>query len=248
VVLTDVALPLRSWTRNVPAEEALALLDLAVAGHTREDWESAAEAALDHGDPAYRRTLARLVGRMFLDVDDGLILDSTFLRLIKDGPDRRRSDLLAVRYALAHIWPLEAARRLVRARLRPGGECDVDIADWDELVDKLIETDASPASRRKTRSTVIGALVSLGVAERSAAATGPVRLREGRPDPLAFAWAVTEQLSGELSGGRPLAWVTTESDAAMLFGVTADYAEACLRAAIARGMLTRDGDEVSLPA
>lgn len=247
MVLTDVALPLRSWTRNVPAEEALALLDLAVAGQPLEAWEAAAASALDHEDPSYRRTLARLVGRMFLDVEEGVILDSTFLRLIKDGPDRRRSDLLAVRYALAHVWPLEAARRLVRRRMRDERARDVEIADWDEFVDELIEPDASPGSRRKTRSTVIGALVSLGVAERSAAATGPVRLREGRPDPLAFGWGVVEQLSGELGGGRPLSWVTTESDAALLFGVTADYGEACLRAAVARGMLVRDGDEISLP-
>ena len=247
MILTDVVLPLRSWTRNVPAEEALTLLDLAAAGQSLGDWEAAAEAALTHEDAAYRRTLARLVGRMFLDVEDGLIIESDFLELVQGGLDRRRSDLLAVRYALAHVWPLEAARRVVRPALHAGGEPEVAIQDWDAFVDELIEGEASAASRRKTRSTVIGALVSLGVAERSAAATGPVLLRSGRPDPLAFGWAVVEQLRGEMRAEAATSWVACESDAALLFGVSEDYAEACLRASVAKGLLVQGDGVVQLP-
>lgn len=248
VRLTDVALPLRSWTRNVPAEEALLLLDLAEPGREVSDWESASEEALTHEDRAYRRTLTRLVGRMFLDIEDGVIQDSGFLRLLRDGPDRRRSDLLAVRYALAHLWPLEAARRVVRPALADAAEAEVSISDWDDFVAAVIEDDASAASRRKTRSTVIGALVSLGVAERGAAATAPVRIVPGRPDPLAFGWALTEQLAGELRSDCATGWAATESDAAALFGVTADYGEACIRATVAKGLLVLDGDRLQLPA
>lgn len=244
--LTDVDLPLRSWTRNVPAEEALGLLDLASPGRDLSDWEAEAEAALSHEDRTYRRTLARLVGRMFLDVQDGRIQESRFLGLLAEGPDRRRSDLLAVRYALAHLWPLEAARRLVRPAL-VAGQDEVPIAAFDEFVLELIEEDASAASRRKTRSTVIGSLVSLGVAQRAAAAAGPVTLLRGRPDPLAFGWALTEQLEGELRGECDRSWAVAESDAALLFGVTEDYGDACIRATVARGLLTKSSGTLALP-
>ncbi|MEC8422623.1 MAG: hypothetical protein VX000_02535 [Myxococcota bacterium] len=242
----DVDLPLRSWTRNVPAEEALGLLDLAVPGRELPDWEAEAESTLSHEDRTYRRTLARLVGRMFLDVQDGIIQESRFLDLLADGPDRRRADLLAIRYALAHLWPLEAARRLVRPALLSGQD-EVPIAAFDEFVRALIEEDASAASRRKTRSTVIGSLVSLGVAQRAAAATGPVTLLRGRPDPLAFGWALSEQLEGELRAECSAAWAVSLSDAAMLFGVTEDYGEACIRAAVAKGLLMGSEGTLALP-
>lgn len=245
--LTDVALPLRSWTRNVPAEEALTLLDLAAPGRPLSEWEAASEEALTHEDRAYRRTLTRLVARMFLDIEDGQIQDSGFLDLLRDGPDRRRGDLLAVRYALAHLWPLEAARRVVRPALSQANEAEVSISEWDTFVASLIEDEASAASRRKTRSTVIGALVSLGVAQRAAAATGPVRIVPGRPDPLAFGWALIEQLSGELRAGCAADWAATSSDAAILFGATPDYGEACIRATVAKGLLVVDGDQLLLP-
>lgn len=246
--LTDVALPLRSWTRNVPAEEALTLLDLAEPGRALADWEAASEEALTHEDRTYRRTLTRLVARMFLDIEEDVIQDSGFLRLLRDGPDQRRGDLLSVRYALAHLWPLEAARQVVRPALAGTEEAEVSISEWDGFVARLIEDEASAGSRRKTRSTVIGALVSLGVAQRAAAATGPVRLVPGRPDPLAFGWALTEQVAGELRDGCPAAWAATDSDAAVLFGVTADYAEACIRATVAKGLLIVEGDQLVLPA
>lgn len=246
--LTDVALPLRSWTRNVPFEEALTLLDLASPGRALADWEAASEEVLTHEDRAYRRTLTRLVGRIFLDTEGEAIADSGFLRLVADGPDRRRADLLAIRYALAHIWPLEAARRVVRPVLAQAEEAEVSIADWDAFVAALIEPDASAASRRKTRSTVIGALVSLGVAERAAAAAAPVRLTPGRPDPLAFGWALTEQLSGELRDRCDTTWAAGASDAALLFGVTQEYGEACIRATVAKGLLVEEGGELRLPA
>jgi hypothetical protein len=247
VRLTDVALPLRSWTRNVPFEEALTLLDLASPGRALDDWATAAEEALTHEDRAYRRTLTRLVGRMFLDLEGETIVESEFLRLVAGGPDRRRSDLLAVRYALAHMWPLEAARRVVRPALASQERAEVSIADWDAFVADLIELDASAASRRKTRSTVIGALVSLGVAERAATAGAPVALSPGRPDPLAFGWALGEQLAGELREACDAGWAATDSDAALLFGVTQDYGEACIRATVAKGLLVRDGDTLRLP-
>ena len=138
-------------------------------------------------------------------------------------------------------------RRVVRPALASQERAEVSIADWDAFVADLIELDASAASRRKTRSTVIGALVSLGVAERAATAGAPVALSPGRPDPLAFGWALGEQLAGELREACDAGWAATDSDAALLFGVTQDYGEACIRATVAKGLLVRDGDTLRLP-
>jgi hypothetical protein len=250
VNVVDAAVPLRSWTRNIPPEEALALLDLARPGDAVAAWDEAAIAALEPHDPGYRRTLVRLVGRTFLDVDleegeddpvNGTIADSDYLRLVQEGPEQRRADLVAVRYALAHVWPLMAARLLVSDGLRGPGE--IGIAEWDTFVDTWIEPDTSVASRRKTRSTVIGALVALGVVERQAASAAPTVLRRGRPDPLAFGWAVREQLEGELRDAATVEWVAHHSDAALLYAADPEYARACLRAAVGRKLLvSRDVD------
>lgn len=258
MTVVDAAVPLRSWTRNVPPDEALTLLDLARPGDPVSAWDEAAIAALEPHDPGYRRTLVRLVGRIFLDVDlaegvtdpaAGVIADSPYLRLVQEGPEQRRADLVAIRYALAHVWPLQAARGPVPAGLDAG---EVAIAEWDAFVDRWIEPDTSAASRRKTRSTVIGALVALGVVERQAASTAPTVVRRGRPDPLAFGWAVREQLEGELRDAAPVEWVAHHSDAALLYAAEPEYARACLRAAVGRKLLVSadiDGQAgVAVPA
>lgn len=234
----DVALPLRSWTRNVPESEGLILIDLARDGMTVADWRTAADAALPHGDASYRQTLIRLVQRMFLDVESDAIVETPFLRLIQDGDAEQRHDLFFARYALAHPWTLLAARQLVLPGLLTSGEgATVSSEDWDAFVARFIEDKASDASRRKTRSTVIGTLMQLGVLERDGSSSSPTRLRRGQPAALAFAWAVCDQMVGELRPREHLDWATHRSDAAQLFAILPEDAEDLLGHALAEDEL-----------
>jgi hypothetical protein len=234
----DVALPLRSWTRNVPEVEGLALLDLAQQGMAVTDWREAADGALPHNDSSYRQTLSRLVQRMFLDIEDEAIVATPFLRLLQDGDADLRHDLFFARYGLAHPWTLLAIRQLVLPGLASTGPGTViSIEEWDAFVGRFIEAKASEASRRKTRSTVIGTLLQLRVLERSGSTSSPTRIRRGTPQPLAFAWVVCDQLVGELRPVEGLDWVTTASDAAQLFAVEPDEAETLLGEALAEDEL-----------
>ncbi|HCH64015.1 MAG: hypothetical protein CL927_18830 [Deltaproteobacteria bacterium] len=238
--LIDMALPLRSWTRNVPFPEGVDLLCLAEGGMTTAQWREKADEVLTHSDPAYRQTLLRLIVRMFLDLDpDGeTILETPFLRLLRDGDEKRRRDIFFVRYALAHPWCLLAARRLILPRIgREGDAAEISLAEWDAFVSTYIEASASEASRRKTRSTVIGVFHQLGVLQRSGRSTAPTTLKRAAPDPLAFGWVVADQLAAQLVGEATREWCVAESDGAQLFAVGAEQGQALLRTAVHQGEL-----------
>ena len=242
----DMALPLRSWTRNVPFAEGVELLCLAEGGMTTTQWRERADDILPHSDPAYRQTLLRLVVRMFLDLDGETILETPFLRLLRAGDERCRRDIFYARYALAHPWCLLAARRLILPRIaRVGTEAEVSLPEWDAFVSTYIEASASEASRRKTRSTVIGVFQQLGVLERTGRSTAPTCLRRSVPDPLAFGWVVADQLASQLVGEATWEWCLQESDGAQLFAVDPVEGAALLQAAVDHGELgatTIDGE------
>lgn len=234
----DMALPLRSWTRNVPFPEGVDLILLAEAGMSTSQWRDTADASLPHVDPSYRQTLLRLILRMFLDVEDEHVVETPFLRLLRDGDEQRRHDLFFARYALAHPWCLLAARRLILPRLqREGDAAEVTLEEWDAFVATYIEASASEASRRKTRSTVIGVLQQLGVLDRSGKSTAPTRLQRAEPVALAFGWVVADQLAAQLVGEATRDWCVTESDAAQLFAIAPEHGEVLLRSAVHNGEL-----------
>ncbi len=234
----DMALPLRSWTRNVPFNEGVELLCLAEGDMTTTQWRARADDILPHSDPAYRQTLLRLVVRMFLDLDGETILDTPFLRLLRDGDEQRRRDIFYARYALAHPWCLLAARRLILPRIaRVGTDAEVSLPEWDAFVSTYIEASASEASRRKTRSTVIGVFQQLGVLERTGRSTAPTCLRRATPDALAFGWVVADQLAAQLVDEASQEWCLQESDGAQLFAVDAAVGATLLQAAVDGGEL-----------
>ncbi len=234
----DMALPLRSWTRNVPHPEGVELLCLAEGGMSTNEWRERADAHLPHTDPNYRQTLLRLILRMFLDVEDETIVETPYLRLLRSSDEKRSSDLFFARYALAHPWCLLAARRLILPRIqRVGAQAEVSLTEWDAFVSTYIEDSASEASRRKTRSTVIGVFQQLGVLERTGKSTAPTQLRRAEPDALAFGWVVADQLAGQLIGQATRQWCVTESDAAQLFAIEPEVGEALLRSAVHHGEL-----------
>ena len=239
--VVDMALPLRSWTRNVPFSEGVELLCLAEGGMTTTAWRERADEVLPHSDPAYRQTLVRLVVRMFLDLDeDGeTILETPFLRLLRDGSEKRRKDLFFARYALAHPWCLLAARRLILPRiLREGDSAEVSLPEWDAFVSTYIESSASEASRRKTRSTVIGVFHQLGVLDRTGRSTSPTRLQRAQPDPLAFGWVLGDQLASQLMAEASREWCASESDGAQLFALGPDVGATLMDSVVESGELT----------
>ena len=191
---------------------------------------------------------------MFLDVDEAgtHIIETPYLRLLREGDEARRRDLFFGRYALAHPWCLLAARRLILPRIeRLGDAAEVTTEEWDAFVSTYMEASASDASRRKTRSTVIGVFQHLGVLDREGSSSAPTRLRRANPDPLAFGWMVADQLSAQLIGRVTREWAATVSDAAQLFAVAPEQAQAMLRKAVGKGELRAvkvDGERGLAPA
>jgi hypothetical protein len=250
----DMALPLRSWTRNVPLVEGLELISMAEDGMSVPDWRARADDILPHTDPGYRQTLLRLVQRMFLDVNEAgtHILETPYLRLVREGDEKRQRDLFFGRYALAHPWCLLAARRLILPRIdRLGDEAEVTTEEWDAFVSTYMEASASDASRRKTRSTITGVFQHLGVLEREGSSSAPTRPRRATPDPLAFGWMVADQLSAQLIGRATRDWAATTSDAAQLFAIDPEDAQALIRKAVGKGELRAvkiDGERGVTPA
>ena len=165
-------------------------------------------------------------------------MQTPVLRMLKEGDEARRRDLFFARYALAHPWCLLAARRLILPRLaRMGDAAEISLAEWDAFVSRYIEHGTSEASRRKTRSTVIGVFQALGVVQRLAKSTAPTILQRSQPDGGAFGWVVADQLASELVGVASRDWCVRESDAATLFACSTEHAETCLEATVAAGEL-----------
>lgn len=216
----DLPVPLKSWTRTVPAAEALALIAAVTPGEPLDDWAQRADGLLPQSEPSYRQTLLRLVERLVFVVEDGKIAESPLLRLLLGANEQRRHELFTAVYALAHPWTLLACRQLVLPRLDADGVgAQVSIEAWDQLVARFSDADATEASRRKTRSTLIGVLQQIGVVERDSHAGAPTRLRRAQPDPVAFGWALGDQLATELCGEATMTWVGHFSDAAMLYAL-----------------------------
>lgn len=236
----DLPLPLRSWTRTVPAVEALALIDAAEPGLELSTWSERAEALLPQTEPAYRQTLVRLVERLFVQASDGVIVEAPLLKLLHGGTERRRHDLYYAAYGLAHPWTLLACRQVLLPLLdRLGDAAAVSIEDWDHFVLRFGEPDATEASRRKTRSTVIGVMQQLGVLERDANSAAPTKPRRAAPDASAFGWVLAEQLALELWGEATLTWASHISDAAMLYCLRPETAAELTQGAIRARVLKK---------
>lgn len=236
----DLPLPLKSWTRTVPAVEALALIDAATPGMEHAVWLERAEALLPQPEPSYRQTLTRLVERLFIQVEQGVIVEAPLLKLLQGGTERRRHDLYYAAYGLAHPWTLLACRQVLLPLLdRLGEAAAVSIEDWDHFVLRFGEPDATEASRRKTRSTVIGVLQQLGVLERDTNSAAPTKPRRGAPDASAFGWALADQLALELWGEATMTWASQLSDAAMLYCLRPEAAEELTQGAIRARVLKK---------
>ena len=85
------AASLTSWTRTLNEEDALALLDSAHPGTEVAAWEELGDGLLPQASPIRRRELVRMVREELLDHHEGVIVDSAWLHLLKDGSPHRRA-------------------------------------------------------------------------------------------------------------------------------------------------------------
>jgi hypothetical protein len=235
---------LTSWTRTLNVEDALNLIDAASPGMKVGDWKALGDRSLPQASVPRRRELLRIVREELLDVCDGTIVDSAWLRLFRDGSPHRRLGLLfgrlwqhrpLVRRALEEL--VHPALERCEKPLAPHDEDRIDASTWDDFFRKCLRPDVPHEAFIKTRSTVQGALKAVGVVQISGNQSRVIRVCRGRPDPLAFAWVLARELvdRGEESEG----WAIRESFAARLFAPTADYAANCVDAGVSAGLLRR---------
>jgi hypothetical protein len=179
-----------------------------------------------------------------LDARDGVIAQTTWLKLFQDGSPHRRLGLLFGRLWRNRPLVLRTLDELVHPALeqadRPLAPHDSDLIDsarWDRFLRATLRPDVPTEAFVKTRSTVQGALRDVGVLEISGNRTRVTRVRRGRPDPLAFAWVLARELRER--GEDSEVWAARESFAARLFAPRSDYAATCIDAGVAAGLIRR---------
>jgi len=235
---------LTSWTRTLNEEDALALLDSAHPGTGVEAWTALGDQLLPQASSARRRELLRIVREELLDIADGVIVGSAWLRLLQEGSPHRRLGLLYGRLWKNRPLVLRALEELVHPALgradRPLAPHDSDLIeadDWDRFLRATLPPDVPHEAFVKTRSTLQGALRVVGVLEVSATRERLTRVRRGRPDPLAFAWSVATELRQR--GDASESWGMRDSFAARLFAPRSDYAATCIDAGVSAGLIRR---------
>lgn len=243
-VVTEAAESLTSWTRTLNEEDALTLLDNAQPGTSVADWAELADQLLPQASAARRRELIRMVRDELLDAREETILASAWLRLFQDGSPHRRLGLLYGRLWRNRPLVARALDQIVHPALeradRPLAPRDADLLEpnvWDEFVRTCLRPGVPSEAFVKTRSTVQGALRSVGVLDISGNQGRTCRVRRGRPDPLAFSWVVARELvdCGEQSEN----WALRDAFAARLFATSADYAANCVEAGVSANLLRR---------
>lgn len=253
---------LGGWTRTLNEEDAVALLVAAMPGQTLAAWEAHGHESLPQAARPRRLDTLRIVRTSLLDLDQGRIVESTWLRLFQDGSPARRLNLLYGRLHARNEWILRAADELVRPQLaeidQPLAPHDADLITgetWADFFARNLSEKTPEHSAKKTRWIVQRNLADLGIlaldgAGSAEAAEGPkprrpagtpreTRVRHAEPDPLAFGWLVAHELRTDGRAEAPVSWATTESIAARIFAPRRVYAEQCVEAAIGVGLLVR---------
>lgn len=243
-VVLETTGPITSWTRTLNEEDALALLDSAHPGTTVQEWASLGDRLLPQASSARRRELIRIVREELLDAQDGTIVGSAWLRLLQAGSPHRRIGLLYGRLWRNRPLVLGALEELVHPALeradRPLAPHDSDLIEadaWEQFLRSRLRPGVPHEAFVKTRSTLQGALRSVGVLEITGARDRALRVHRGRPDPVAFAWVVARELLERREATE--AWAGRDSFAARLFAPKADYASICIDAGVNARILHR---------
>lgn len=237
---------MKSWTRTLNEEDALLLLELALAEPQLEAWQEQAHEKLPQASRARRRETIRIVERELLDIEGGRIRRTTYLRLFDEGRPGRRHDLLYGRLLFPNPWIRVALAELVLPQLaqtdEPLAPRDADLipADsWDALLEGHLKSGTGAESVKKTRSTLQRNLANLGLLAVNGATTRETRVRRAEPDELAFGWLLAHELVTQGRSEASLGWALSESAASRMFATPKSYAERCVDSAIAAGLLRR---------
>jgi hypothetical protein len=237
---------LGSWTRTLNEEDAVALLLEASTGQQIDDWEERAHAMLPQPTRARRQETVRMVRDWFLDVDEGKIVRTTWLRLFQEGSPGRRRDLLHARMHAERPWTLRAIDELVLPKLavadEPLAPRDAGVVtpdDWAAFFDRNIIERTPAEAAKKTRTTVQLHLVRLGVLAADTSSDRRVVVQHAEPDELAFAWLLHHELIRDRRTEASEVWALDRSVAARLFATRRTYAARCVDAAVAAGFVHR---------
>jgi hypothetical protein len=193
---------LGSWTRTLNEEDAIALLLATTPGQQIDAWEAHAHDTLPQANRARRNETIRMVRDALLDLDEGRIRPSTWLRLFREGSPRARANLLYGRLHARRPWILRAVDQLILPHLARSAEPlaphDADVVTADEwtafFAENLDERTPSEAAK-KTRWIVQYNLGNLGILTISASRNREARVRHAEPDPIAFGWLLWHELT-----------------------------------------------------
>jgi len=237
----------KSWTRTLNIDDAHALLAIAVRGLDYDEWTEQCHKALPHLSMPRRRELIRMIREYYLDLGpDKKIVDGLFTDFYTSAPAVDQIDLVQVQWAMSHPISLVANDTLVRSALA-SGEPQIPLAAVEKLVATQLET-ASAESRRKTRTTLLGALEGVGTLEtRGTGQHRSIRATRGFPTPLTFGYLVQRDLHDREIDGMMRSEVLESSLPVRLTCCPIDHARHCLQDNLRKGLLVRRGDEIGLP-
>ena len=216
---------LGSWVRTLDQEEdAIALLRDTTPGQTVTDWQTRAHERLLQSSRACRGSTIRFVRESLLDIRDGVILPSAWLRLFHDGSPLRRQNLLYGHLHAHAPWILRAVDQLILPHLdrtdEPLAAHDANLitsAEWAAFFAENLVPTTGEASTKKTRSIVRQNLANLGILTIAPNTSRETRVRHSEPDPLAFAWLLWHELVTSGRTEAPEMWASTFSIAARIF-------------------------------
>ena len=235
-----------TWTRTVATDDAGMLLDAAVPGTPLVEWRELGDRVLPQTSRPRRREAIRRVEADLLDHDGQAVVASSFLRLFQDGSPHRRRGLFAGRVgarspllgaaldAVIHPVLARADEPLAAphaAHLRP--------EEWDAFLASVLPDGTGRPSLERTRQTLQRMLVRAGAISSRLNSYQVATVRHGRPDTLAYAWTLADELRRVGRTEAPKDWALRDAFAARLFASLPEYAGACVEAGIADGLLRR---------
>ena len=236
--------PFPTWTRTLSTDDAGVLLDAAVPGMPLAEWRELGDRVLPQPNRPRRREAIRLVEADLLDHVGTTIKASSFLRLFQEGSPHRRRGLFAARVggrspllaaaldAVIHPILARADEPLAApdaAQLRP--------EEWDPFLLAVLPPGTGRPSIERTRRTLQRMLVRAGVIASRLNSYQAATVQHGRPDTLAYAWALADELRRTGRAEAPRAWALSDAFAARLFAPLPEHAGACVEAGVAEGLL-----------
>ena len=236
--------PFPTWTRTVATDDAGVLLDAATPGMPVAEWRYLGDRVLPQPNRPRRRETIRIVEADLLDHDGQAIVGSSFLRLFQDGSPHRHRGLFAGRVGARSpllTAALDAVIHPVLARadepLAAPDAAHLRPETWDAFLAAVLPEGTGQPSLDRTRQTLQRMLVRAGVIHSRLNSYQVATVQHGRPDPLAYAWTVADELRRLGRTEAPEGWAVSEAFAARLFAPVSDYAYACLRAGVEAGLL-----------